>query len=779
MMKYFRSVPEYGICIDSRTYGKFEIGTTPSNSKAVGIDFHTGTWAVPQYIDIRNPTLSQRKVEPTDITVKTNAANMTYSCIENIDPTSGLWVQVSKSMVIPPELFQVSDAGILAFDYFVQNPEINFEDDFSLIGAQYANFTFYNQNEIMLSQIQNLGENKTYYNTDEGISSYKIRAPANTRTIKIEIFGTVHPSRNYSVADSKNSTQFCLERFGAEADVRIAAVLGFMATVNVAVLRVSLQYLQSNPTDNAWFSVLYHSLEIIVYTAMVVYFISMIVRPGWIDDKLEFRRFRNVAHVKALVHKFPTFKGPSSSESLSEEEPEERGFVGAVKKLWGEKKDERYQWMQEKEEKLHILGAIQGMFDVPARLLAVYFMVTLFTYTYFIVYGNFLYPETVFGNRNKHRFLSHVFDSSPEISCAIGNSTTDIQEALSIILNLIALLLGKSENPDEEMQKANELVTQIQIGVDFIKKVINATAVVACGLTALILLYNVVDLAAVYKRNLASLQRGDYTFMTKSERSEVSSSKASKFMGIQVGYAFIGSFYTLLLMQISCFVVACFLASPDIRKYVWEFFSARLFLFVAIIIAVVLDSLQEWIVDKLFVVHYTVGPNNQKHTTGFWLSNLNKYDQLDYFFLFPNLIGGLFDFIAQCAKSAIGSAIFAYRVDKHPILEVACNLLLQAVKTEQEPPRKSIFRQYHSVPYQDLERGKLDKSVRRNRFRNRWFLALTLTRNPSLQAFRKHCVQQTLMDHWSAKTEAVRAREEALKTFEHNQETNQNTKPLK
>ncbi|KAJ3004153.1 UNVERIFIED_CONTAM: hypothetical protein HDU68_005272, partial [Siphonaria sp. JEL0065] len=226
------------------------------------------------------------------------------------------------------------------------------------------------------------------------------------------------------------------------------------------------------------------------------------------------------------------------------------------------------------------------------------------------------------------------------------------------------MVFGGERDVNEDLQKANDLVYRLQIGVDFVKKVIDGSAVIACGLTALVLLYNVVDLAAVYKHNLASLQRGDYTFMTKRERYDVSSSKASKFMGIQVGYAFIGSFYTLLLMQVSCFIVACFVASPDLRQYVWEFFSSRLFLLAAIIITVVLDWLQGHIIDELFVAHYTIGPNNRKYSTGFWLSSLNKYDQVDYYFLFPNLIAGLFDFIGQCTKNALGSAIFAYRVDK-------------------------------------------------------------------------------------------------------------------
>ncbi|KAJ3004154.1 UNVERIFIED_CONTAM: hypothetical protein HDU68_005273, partial [Siphonaria sp. JEL0065] len=164
---------------------------------------------------------------------------------------------------------------------------------------------------------------------------------------------------------------------------RIAAIMGLMATANIAVLRLSLEYLQSNPMNSAWLAALYHSLEIIVYTAMVVYFITMILCPGWIDDKLEFRKFRNIAHVKALVHKFPKFKSHVIEDSDKGEE--KHGYLGVIKKLSGDKKDERYVWMRDEEEKLDFLGAIKGMFDVPTRLLAVYFMATLFTYTYFVV----------------------------------------------------------------------------------------------------------------------------------------------------------------------------------------------------------------------------------------------------------------------------------------------------------------------------------------------------------------------------------------------------------
>ncbi|KAJ3056129.1 hypothetical protein HDU99_007454, partial [Rhizoclosmatium hyalinum] len=162
-----------------------------------------------------------------------------------------------------------------------------------------------------------------------------------------------------------------------------------------------------------------------------------------------------------------------------------------------------------------------------------------------------------------------------------------------------------------------------------LKNMIHGSAIAACVISAAILVFNVIDLAFVFHRDISMLRKGNYGFMTEHERKSVSSGFAAQFMGIQVGNGFI---------------------------------------LVAAAVSIVLSIAQQLIVNNLFVEHYEVHVPDRKKpakvTTGFWLSSLNKYNQIDYFFLFPNLIGGILGFLGNIVFGIIGSAVFSYRVDK-------------------------------------------------------------------------------------------------------------------
>ncbi|ORY35231.1 hypothetical protein BCR33DRAFT_722570 [Rhizoclosmatium globosum] len=255
-------------------------------------------------------------------------------------------------------------------------------------------------------------------------------------------------------------------------------------------------------------------------------------------------------------------------------------------------------------------------------------------------------------------------------------------------------------------------------------------------------------------------------------------------------------------------MLAGLVKSAAFRNFLWRFVLQNGFILVAAAVSIVLSITQQLIVNNLFVEHYEVHVPDRKKpvkvTTGFWLSSLNKYNQIDYFFLFPNLIGGILGFLGNIVFGIIGSAVFSYRVDKanmipmfsrrpvylswllqehhhsNPVVMVALKLIdnrksdisdLNSVKVLSSSLNRPS--KYGYQPLGSSERSSpvsFYSSINTKRARTKWFLAYTLIKNPSLIAYRKQRVQETLLAEWVSENEAVRIRAEVLKNYEGNSE---------
>ncbi|ORY35234.1 hypothetical protein BCR33DRAFT_855708 [Rhizoclosmatium globosum] len=598
---------------------------------------------------------------------------------------------------------------------------------------------------------------------------------------------------------------------------RGAAGLGFLATLNMGVLRFGIQYLQMDPLESVAYSILYHGFELIAYIAIITYFAINIMEPARWENRIRKTHFKDVVHVVALLRHIKDEHmedGNDGSESMR--------IMTRIKKYFRlDEKDARPIWLRGRRKKFRkvsvALTTLECLRKAPVRLVAVIFMIVLFTYMEFVV------------------FLATIFNSTPQISCTLGLLSASIAQLFDTTDNIS--FFGKSITVLKDLQKLGN-------PVDLFQRMTQGSSIFACFLTALILGFNIIDLSVTFQRDLGRLRVGEYGFMSDGERKQVSSAMASQFMGIQVGFAFIGSLYTLFFMQVLCFFLSCFFVSSYLREVLVNLVTQNGVLIIAAVVSFLLTIVQSLIINRFYVSHYDASipetAETIKVSTKFWLKDLNKYNQIDYVFLFPNLITGLLTFLASILTGLLGSAIFSYRIDKrsvipslsktpvylswviqehhhnNPVVLVAVKLFREMTLPDHLSPLKTFTavhgriqeevrekkREKEETMYSlavslslrsmeeeldSLEDGKDGKECecegegvksmdtlaevvdckRGNiRARIRWFLAYTLIKNPGLVGYRKQRVQETLLALWVYEHEAVTVRRELMRGFE-------------
>ncbi|XP_077865707.1 stimulated by retinoic acid gene 6 protein-like, partial [Saccoglossus kowalevskii] len=172
----------------------------------------------------------------------------------------------------------------------------------------------------------------------------------------------------------------------------------------------------------------------------------------------------------------------------------------------------------------------------------------------------------------------------------------------------------------------------------------------------------------------------------------------------------------------------------------------------------------------------------QDHGKVFALDNRRLFHNFTYFMFFYNVFLGIVSCLIRLFKSIIISAFVMSRIDQstlprkyerfdpgyrayvgflqlenahtHPILVTFCNLLMSAVN---ENSAKSPTKHSQMQLVVNMENG-IEEAVdtgsnrivsvsrRRQVIRNRWFVALTLARNPGLQLKRYKCDPQVEME---------------------------------
>ncbi|KAJ3281124.1 hypothetical protein HDU79_011081, partial [Rhizoclosmatium sp. JEL0117] len=530
--------------------------------------------------------------------------------------------------------------------------------------------------------------------------------------------------------------------------------------------------------------VFYHLVEFFAFISFIVYFALSIALPGRFETYIRKTYFHSALHVTALLRKV---------DELESDEPEEKsqGILSKIKSKFT-RVEVRPIWISGREKKSQTTTQFikSALAHAPVRLISLYVMITLFTYTDMVI------------------FVSKIFNGSPRIACVLGTSSTIIIRAFDTVFQVLEEI-GQTQLFGESVREALTDLVGMGNMTDLLQRMIRGSCISACILTFIILVFNIVDLAVTYKRDSERLRKGDYGFLLEGEMRTVSSAFASQFMGIQIGFAFVGTIWTLFCCMMICFLLACFFTVEKLRRFLWDWLLQNGFIVIAILVSYVLGKIQQFVVNRYFVAHYEVQvPETDKEvivSTKFWLKNVNKYNQMDYLFLFPNLINGLTTFLGSIMTTFVASFIFSYRLDKrglmplfskyslylswilqehhhhNPTLQVAVKLFRDSIL----PENLSSIHVFTNRPHEKRElsttsfsysinsvhngvmpsRTVLDKASSK-RARSKWFLAYTLIKNPSLKAYRKQRVQETLLAEWVASNESTRIRKEVLEMFE-------------
>ncbi|KAJ3234661.1 hypothetical protein HDU78_005721 [Chytriomyces hyalinus] len=551
---------------------------------------------------------------------------------------------------------------------------------------------------------------------------------------------------------------------------RFAAVIGLLTLVNATFLRVCLYMLMTPLNLPTWRHVIVNLFEILAYVVGLGYFMWSVIAPAAFENKIRKTNFRNAVHVKSLLRKHTM---PEYHEEI--EEP--TTLFGKIKaRISGP--DLRPIWLRGRAQDglFTRIKVFYANSKIPARLVAIFAMIILFTYLQIVT------------------IMIRVFDKSPKIACLFGLRGSMISQVFEIASEILETM-APVEFFGVSMSDAIKDVGILSDAVNLFKNIIQGSTVAACILTTAVLVFNLIDLSVLVVSDLAKMRVGNYEGFTSNDVRGAISSKASKYMGLQIGFAVIGTMYTMLVFIIICVLLAFFCTVPALRKLVWNLVLQNGTILVALVISIILSLIQSYIIDKLFVAYLPIEDQKLSKaseeelkgkpllvSTRFWLKSLNNYNHIDMLFLFPNLVSGLFGFVASIATALAASAIFSYRLDKpasisffsksgfylswvyqehhntNAVLLIATKMLLDTHVPSQQSSLSQFVKSAkysHDTPYKNL-------NERRLRARNRWHLAFTLIRNPQLAVYRKQRVMKTYLEEYVTRFEGPRLKQKIV-----------------
>ncbi|KAJ3118289.1 hypothetical protein HDU96_002727 [Phlyctochytrium bullatum] len=530
---------------------------------------------------------------------------------------------------------------------------------------------------------------------------------------------------------------------------RTASILGALVGVNLIGLRFCLEYVNTLPFKSMDRHVIQELPEVICYVAIAAYFITNAAYPTFLATKYRKTYFSDFIHVRALLRRLPVPEKPAP-------EPPKTGLAALLAKLTPV--DNRPIWLRgrKKISTLQEIRIFATTFRMPVRLMAAIMMMCLFTY--FVLIAQ----------------LFSLLDTNAKLSCQLGLYTDALIETFAAVFQLMGQFTGAQSFGSPLADTIRDLTLQIRSEteggvVEEMFKLLLRCVVASMVLAALLLVYNIIDFCLVVRADMQKLRKGDYSRV--GDYAKMATSQAVQFMGTQIGYAYMGS-------------LSLFIKFRFFRELFWRFVLQNGLIFISIAIGLVLALLQKFIVEIFFVAKLREKPSEHPDaenavvdkkgdvviSTKFWLKRSVAYNQIDYFFLFPNLITGLLSFLANLIKMILGSALYAYRLDKKteytlPFIGSKSGVYFSWLLQEHHHSNSvlvifiKLLSDWAALNRITAPLTKFDKDLRSARIRTRWAVLYTLVNNPSLAKFRKHVVRDTYLREYIAHTEAPLLRE--------------------
>ncbi|KAJ3101952.1 hypothetical protein HDU97_000928 [Phlyctochytrium planicorne] len=572
----------------------------------------------------------------------------------------------------------------------------------------------------------------------------------------------------------------------ASRSSRTAGILGVIVGLNLLLFRTTLEYLTSPPNRALWRKIMIELPEILVYISVVAYFILNSASPEYFQNRYRKSYFKDVNYVRALLR---TVKLNTNAAVMAMEPPKPKnGFLAFFQKV-----DNRPIWLRGRKELTMIQKTklFWSNFRMPPRMMAAIFMMILFTYF------------------NLAGIVQSIIDRDAVISCNVGMFGEQIIAGVAMVSKFVGAFTAMGSYGATLSGTLQDMTSNIidEAGPNVLNeftKIIMGSAYSAGVLVILILLFNIYDFATSFQNDVEKLRKGDYS---RTSGFKVSTGQGMSFLGTQIGFAFVGSLYLMFICQILCFLLAVFFRYRFVRELAWKFLTQNGLIIVSFVVSYAIFYLQMYLGGTLFVAKLEEEDPNAAQaiaegrkpkpiyiSTNFWISNITMYSHLDYVFLFPNLITGILAFLSNLIKLIIGSAFYAYRLDKNseygfkfmtpksivyfswlvqehhhsnPVIHVFIKMLRDWKNVNAAGILEQSFGATGRGGYkQYAQQGSValsgEKALRRRRIKNKWLLCYTLVNNPSITKYRKHVVKETFLKEFIAFNEGPIMRQQEL-----------------
>ncbi|KAJ3093899.1 hypothetical protein HDU96_001975 [Phlyctochytrium bullatum] len=543
---------------------------------------------------------------------------------------------------------------------------------------------------------------------------------------------------------------------------RTASVLGILIAANLIGMRTCIEYLNTQPTKSFERRILQEIPEVLCYVGILVYFSINAVSPTFILTTYRKTYFKDVIHVSALLRRVHLPPKPTPP-------PPKTGIAALLAKL--QPVDNRPIWLRgrAKTSMFQEFKIFVTTFRMPVRLMAAIMMMGLFTY--FVLISQ----------------LVPLLDSNAKLSCKLSSYGPSLIETFASVFELMGEFTGAQSFGSPLADTIRDLTLQIRDETEggVVEEMFNlllGCVVASMILAALLLVYNIIDFCMQVREDMRKLRVGDYSRVEN--YAKMATSQAVQFMGTQIGYAYMGSLYLMTILLMICFMIALFVKFRFFRELFWRFVMQNGLIFISIAVGLVLSLVQKFIVEIFFVAKLREAPEEHPDaenvtvdkkgeiviSTKFWLQRVIGYNQVDFFFLFPNLITGLLSFLSNLIKMILGSALYAYRLDKKteytlPLVGSKSGVYFSWLLQDHHHTNPvllvflKLLSDWHAHHTPLVEKSR---DPHRRRIATKWHLAYTLVNNPILSKYRKHIVRQTYLREYIAHTEAPLLREQEL-----------------
>eukprot|EP00118_Oscarella_pearsei_P013675 m.111180 g.111180 ORF g.111180 m.111180 type:complete len:465 (+) comp37419_c0_seq11:751-2145(+) len=303
-------------------------------------------------------------------------------------------------------------------------------------------------------------------------------------------------------------------------------------------------------------------------------------------------------------------------------------------------------------------------------------------------------------------------------------------------------------------QIRNDYLRRILEGIEKISAAWIGSFFTSCLVSTAISVVFLLRMMTSYRKEMKRLYKGDKSFLPANLPSPTSTVLATfKYSGYQIAYIFWGWFIIMLVLLIGCFIVALCIYWIEID---YKSFLAVVY----VLLAPCIFSLLLWLFQFLFVKYSLL----QEKGKDLALTNRRLYHSVVFFFVFYNVILGIWSCLLRLIYSLGFGVLFVSRLDlsvlpkgldmldpgykvyvgylvmdyhhTNPILVSFAYIIRKSVEDKriiQSDTEMDEVKMEESLPGQSKMKVE---TASYKRARNRWLVAVTLMRNPDLKADR-------------------------------------------